>query len=112
MDASPVLATMPAETHSVDWELRLGFLIHDVSRLRRSAFDRCLKPLNVTRSQWWVLAYLSREDGMTQSQLAEQLDLGKVAVGGLIDRLEKSGLVRRDADPRDQPTNRLFFWSK
>jgi len=31
--------------------------------------------------QWWVLAYLSREDGMTQSQLAEELDLGKVAVG-------------------------------
>ena len=73
-----------AELHTIDWELRLGFLIHDVSRLRRSAFDRCLKPLNVTRSQWWVLAYLSREDGMTQSQLAIELDLGKVAVGGLI----------------------------
>ena len=66
---------MATETHTIDWELRLGFLIHDVSRLRRSAFDRCLKPLNVTRSQWWVLAYLSREDGMTQSQLAEELDL-------------------------------------
>ena len=52
--------TVTAATHSIDWELRLGFLIHDVSRLRRSAFDRCLKPLNVTRSQWWVLAYLSR----------------------------------------------------
>ena len=50
-----------ADPHSIDWELRLGFLIHDVSRLRRSAFDRCLKPLNVTRSQWWVLAYLSAE---------------------------------------------------
>ena len=83
---------MATEPHTTDWELRLGFLIHDVSRLRRSAFDRCLKPLNVTRSQWWVLAYLSREDGMTQSQLAEELDLGKVAIGGLIDRLEKSGL--------------------
>ena len=71
---------MATETHSIDWELRLGFLIHDVSRLRRSAFDRCLKPLNVTRSQWWVLAYLSREDGMTQSQLAEELDLWSLAV--------------------------------
>src|SRR6201993_5559851 len=94
-----------AESYDVDWELRLGFLIHDVSRLRRSAFDRVLKPLNVTRSQWWVLAYLSREDGVTQSQLAEELDLGKVAVGGLIDRLEKSGLVRRDPDPLDRRVN-------
>ncbi len=103
---------MPTDPHSIDWELRLGFLIHDVSRLRRSAFDRCLKPLNVTRSQWWVLAYLSREDGMTQSQLAEELDLGKVAVGGLIDRLEKSGLVRREADATDRRVNRVFLEPK
>lgn len=100
------------DPHSIDWELRLGFLIHDVSRLRRSAFDRCLKPLNVTRSQWWVLAYLSREDGMTQSQLAVELDLGKVAVGGLIDRLEKAGLVRREADAADRRVNRVFLEAK
>jgi DNA-binding MarR family transcriptional regulator len=100
------------ELHTIDWELRLGFLIHDVSRLRRSAFDRCLKPLNVTRSQWWVLAYLSREDGMTQSQLAIELDLGKVAVGGLIDRLQKSGLVRREADASDRRVNRVFLEPK
>jgi DNA-binding MarR family transcriptional regulator len=103
---------MASDPHSIDWELRLGFLIHDVSRLRRSAFDRCLKPLNVTRSQWWVLAYLSREDGMTQSQLAEELDLGKVAVGGLIDRLEKAGLLRRDADASDRRINRIFLQPK
>jgi DNA-binding MarR family transcriptional regulator len=100
---------MSAKTSSTDWELQRGFLIHDVSRLRRSAFDRCLKPLNVTRSQWWVLAYLARKDGMTQSQLAEELDLGKVAIGGLIDRLEKSGLVRREADTTDRRVNRVFL---
>jgi DNA-binding MarR family transcriptional regulator len=103
---------MASDLHSIDWELRLGFLIHDVSRLRRSAFDRCLRPLNVTRSQWWVLANLSREDGMTQSQLAEELDLGKVAVGGLIDRLEKSGLLRREADAADRRVNRVFLEPK
>ena len=98
--------------HTTDWELRLGFLIHDVSRLRRSAFDRCMKPMNITRSQWWVLAYLSREDGMTQSKLAEELDLGKVAVGGLIDRLEKVGFVRREADAGDRRVNRIFLEPK
>lgn len=103
---------MADEDHSFDWELRLGFLIHDVSRLRRSAFDRVAKPMNLTRSQWWVLAVLSREDGMTQSQLAEELDLGKVAVGGSIDRLEKSELVRRDSDPSDRRVNRVFLQPK
>jgi DNA-binding MarR family transcriptional regulator len=108
----PTAAAATPDAHATDWELRLGFLIHDVSRLRRSAFDRCLKPLNVTRSQWWVLAYLSREDGMTQSQLAVELDLGKVAVGGLIDRLEKSGLLRREADSSDRRVNRIFLEPK
>ena len=100
------------KTHGIDWELRLGYLIHDVSRLRRSAFDRCMKPLNVTRSQWWVLAYLSREDGMTQSRLAEELDIGKVAIGGLIDRLEKSEFLRREADATDRRVNRIFLEAK
>jgi len=108
----PGVSPMAEVAHTVDWELRLGFLIHDVSRLRRSAFDRCLKPLNVTRSQWWVLAYLSRQDGMTQSQLAEELDMGKVAIGGLIDRLEKSGLLRREADASDRRVNRVFLEPK
>jgi DNA-binding MarR family transcriptional regulator len=95
--------------HSVDWELRFGYLIHDVSRLRRSAFDRFIKELNVTRSQWWVLAYLSRQDGMPQTRLANELDVGKVAMGGLIDRLEKSGLVRRVADDTDRRVKRIFL---
>ena len=103
---------MARETDIIDWELRLGFLIHDVSRLLRSASDRCLKPLNVTRSQWWVLAYLSRQDGMTQSQLADELDLGKAAVGNLIDRLEKGGLLRRVADVHDRRINRIFLEPK
>jgi DNA-binding MarR family transcriptional regulator len=100
---------MTKELHTIDWELHLGYLIHDVSRLRRSAFDRCIKPLNVTRSQWWVLAYLSREDGMTQTRLAEELDVGKVAMGGLIDRLERSGFVRREPDATDRRVKRIFL---
>lgn len=99
-------------TRTIDWELELGFLIHDTSRLRRSAFDRYLRPLNITRSQWWVLAYLSRGDGLTQSDLADQLDLGRVAIGGLIDRLEKNGMVRRVADPNDRRVNRIYLEPK
>jgi DNA-binding MarR family transcriptional regulator len=59
-----------------------------------------------------VLAYLSREDGMTQTQLAEELDLGKVAVGGLIDRLEKTSFVRREPDPADRRVNRIYLEPK
>lgn len=103
----------PSRKHcEQDWDIKLGFLLHDVSRLRRNLFDRCLKPMGVTRAQWWVLAHLSREDGGTQQQLASALDIGKVAIGGLIDRLESNGLVERRSDAADRRVNRIFISGK
>lgn len=94
---------------NLDTSLRFGFLIHDVSRLRRIVVDRALKPLGLTRSQWWVLAFLSRRDGMTQTALAADLDLTKVAIGGLIDRMEAGGFVERRADERDARARRVYL---
>ena len=94
---------------NLDANLRFGFLIHDISRLRRIVVDRALKPLGITRAQWWVLAFLSRRDGMTQTALAGDLDLTKVAVGGLLDRMENGGFVERHADQRDARARRVFL---
>jgi len=90
-------------------EFRIGFLVHDVSRLRRTVVDKALSPSGVTRSQWWVLANLSRQngEGMMQTELARVLDIGKVALGGLIDRLEANGYVVRKADPVDRRAKRI-----
>ena len=71
-------------------------------------FDRALAPLGITRSQWWVLAFISRKDGLPQTQLANELDVGKVAVGALIDRLESSGFVIRQADAVDRRVKRVY----
>ena len=101
---------MPKEEHP----FRIGFLIHDVSRLRRTVVDKALRPLGITRSQWWVLANLSRDDGtaMMQTELARVMDVGKVTLGGLIDRLESCGLVKRQADPHDRRAKRIVMTQK
>ncbi|MFD2136796.1 MarR family winged helix-turn-helix transcriptional regulator [Novosphingobium resinovorum] len=77
--------------------------------MRRIVVDRALKPLGITRSQWWVLAFLSRRDGMTQTALAADLDLTKVAIGGLVDRMEAGGFVERRADERDARARRIYL---
>lgn len=100
--------SMPKDLNS---NLRFGFLVHDVSRMRRIVVDRALKPLGVTRSQWWVLAFLSRRDGMTQTALAVELDLTKVAIGGLIERLETAGLLARRSDVTDARARRVYLTS-
>ncbi len=71
--------------------------------------DRALKPLGITRAQWWVLAFLSRRDGMTQTALAADLDLTKVAVGGLLDRMENAGFVERRTDQSDGRARRVYL---
>ncbi len=94
--------------------LRAGFLVHDVSRLRRTAFDQRVKPLGITRSQWWVLANLSRHEGedMMQIELARLLDVGKVTLGGLVDRLEENGFVVRTPDKLDRRSKRVSVSAK
>jgi len=90
---------------------RLGFLLHDVSRLRRTLVDKVMKPLGITRSQWWVLTNLSRDSSneMMQTELANVLDVGKVALGGLLDRLEASGYVERKIDAVDRRAKRVLM---
>jgi MarR family transcriptional regulator, transcriptional regulator for hemolysin len=90
---------------------RLGFLIHDVSRLRRTVVDKSMKPIGITRSQWWVLTNLSRGSTheMVQTELARVLDIGKVALGGLLDRLEAAGYIERRADPVDRRAKRVVM---
>lgn len=96
-------------------EFRIGFLVHDVSRLRQTVFDQAMKPHGVTRAQWWALAQLTRYDpsgGMTQAELARLLGLGKVAVGGMVDRLEAAGLVVRTADAADRRIKRVHVTAR
>jgi len=104
-----MVKVMPNQLNDFDNILRFGFLIHDVSRLRCIVVDRVLKPLGITRSQWWVLAFLSRRDGMAQTALASDLDLTKVAVGNLLDRLEATGFIERRNDVSDGRTRRVFL---
>ena len=107
--ASPVVEPAPARPTAQPF--RFGFLVHDVSRMRRTLFDVRMKPLGITRSQWSVLAALSRggNDGVMQIELARQMDVGKVTIGGLIQRLENIGYVRREDDTKDRRARRVFI---
>jgi len=90
-------------------ERNFGFLIHDIARLMRTEFDQTMKPLGLTRSQWWVLAYLLRKDGPTQKELGDILDISKVTLSGLINRLEARGWVERRPDSEDRRAKRIFL---
>jgi MarR family transcriptional regulator for hemolysin len=96
----------------VNFERNLGFLLGDVARLTRTAFDRRVASLGLTRSQWWVLTYVFRDQGLTQSELVDHLEIGKVVLGNLIDWLEAKGWVDRRPDANDRRINRVHLTDK
>lgn len=90
-------------------ERNFGFLVNDVARLLRTTFDRRVRDLGLTRSQWWVLNHLFRQDGITQSSLAEILEIEKATLGRLLDRMEAKGLVQRQVDAHDRRAKRVYL---
>ena len=107
-------------------ERHIGFLISDVARLMRTAFDRRVRRLGLTRAQWLVINRVNRRPGATQSELAEMLEVEKVTAKGanilelgnevekataarMIDRMEKKGWVVRRPDAADRRVNRLHL---
>jgi DNA-binding MarR family transcriptional regulator len=106
----PTVVKAAPERPAGPTDFRIGFLVHDVSRLRKTLFDQEMKHLEITRAQWWALAQLSRDgrpEGMLQTELAQVLDVGKVAISGLISRLEAGGFVVRGMDKTDRRAQRI-----
>jgi DNA-binding MarR family transcriptional regulator len=94
---------------TVDHEKNFGFLIQDVARLMKCAFDRRIKELGLTRSQWFAIAFLRRSDGLTQQQLADQMDIERAPLSKILTRLEKTGWIRKVPDAHDKRANRIFL---
>ena len=92
-----------------DLSRNFGFILNDVARLMRTRFDRRVRALGVTRSQWWVLNHLFRNNGATQSELADILEVEKATLGRLLDRMEQKGWVRREADTADRRVKHVFL---
>ena len=90
-------------------EQQIGFLLNDASRLLRLQIDARAQRLGLTRSQWRVLLHLSNNEGISQSGLAEIIEIERMTLGRLIDRLEAAGWVRRRPDPADRRVKRLYL---
>lgn len=72
-----------------------GFLLTDCARLLRKLIDRRLQPLGLSRAQWSVLAILSNQEGLSQSEISARLEIEKSTAGRLIDQVERSGWIER-----------------
>lgn len=71
-----------------------------------------LASFDLTPAQFDVLSHLASQPGQHQQDLADHLLVTKGNVCGLLDRLERSGLVEREPDPEDRRANILFLTTR
>lgn len=92
-----------------DHEQSCAFLIYDTVRLIRRRFDAAISDLGLTEAKWRILATLKRWPGMSQSAIADRLDIEKAPAGLALDWLEGKGWVRREPDQADRRARRVWL---
>jgi MarR family transcriptional regulator for hemolysin len=94
---------------SLDLKRQLVAQLVESSRLLRNYIDHRAKGRGSTRAQWIVLFRLRQQEGLSQVDLAEVLELQPISLVRLLDRLVEHGLLERRHDPKDRRANRLFL---
>ena len=94
---------------SLDLKRQFIAQLVESSRLLRNYIDHRAKARGSTRAQWIVLFRLREQEGLSQVDLADVLELQPISLVRLLDRLVEHGLVERRPDPKDRRANRLFL---
>ena len=94
---------------SLDLKRQLVAQLVESSRLLRNYIDHRAKGRGTTRAQWIVLFRLRQQEGLSQVDLADVLELQPISLVRLLDRLVEHGLLERRHDPKDRRANRLFL---
>lgn len=92
-----------------------GFLIAKIHQLAGRIFNRLLKDYGITElntAQGRIMFVLWRSDGIPISDLAEKTGLGKSTLTSMLDRLEKTGFLRRSPSPDDRRSVLVFRTEK
>lgn len=90
-------------------DMNFLFTLGELQRLVRAFADREAARFGITRAQWAVLAKVERNEGMKQTELAEQMEMQPITLTRLIDKLCDNGWIERRGDDTDRRVNRLYL---
>jgi DNA-binding MarR family transcriptional regulator len=83
---------------------RLIYLVFTAQQKLKTYLNNTLSSegVTVTPAQAAILFMLREKDGQSMSELSQVLSMDNSTVTGLVDRLQRSGLVTRRANPDDR----------
>ena len=93
----------------IDIEKSVGFLLAKAYQRACALFKEEFDHYDITPQQFGLLAFLWLEDGLSQAELSARSQIDRTTMGGIIDRLEKEGLVERRHHPEDRRAYQVFL---
>lgn len=89
----------------------LFYMMHELSRLISTYFDQAMAEHQLTHAQWWSMMHVSENEGVTQTELATIMQMGRASAGKLLERLEAKGWIERRPDAADSRVRRVYLTS-
>ena len=87
---------------TIDESIQVARLCQEVMHLFKHNMDRLLDDTGMSAPQGMLLGVLGRNKKMKITELSSQLCLSNSTVSGIIDRLEKQGMVYRERSEEDK----------
>jgi len=87
----------------------IGFLLSKAYQRAWAIMREEIETFDLTPPQFGLLAFLWLQDGLTQVELSEKGQIDRTTIGGLVDRLEKLGLVERRQHPQDRRAYKIHL---
>ncbi|MCG9676794.1 MarR family transcriptional regulator [Vibrio sp. Isolate24] len=92
-----------------DRQSSFGWLINVMANDAAKTFDTELKKHGLTIALWPTLMCLWEEEGVTQREIAQKSKVENSTTTRTLDKLEKLGLVERQADPNSRRSFRIYL---
>lgn len=80
--------------------------------MMRRDFQARTHGLKMTQTQAKALVTIARREGLTQTALAQRMEVQPMTIVRLIDRMQRAGLVIRRKDPKDRRAVGLYLTPK
>jgi len=91
----------------INSDVPLGGLFSVIYRSRNIYLNNSVDMAGLSYGQFYALILLSKEEDITQDQIASAFHLDKGTVARAVRKLEDSGYVRRKPDPENRRAHRL-----
>jgi DNA-binding MarR family transcriptional regulator len=90
-------------------ENHVGYLIQQIAHLSEQLYNKNLANEDISISHAKVIYHLYQNDGMTQSELQQDLLIKASSITKLIDVLVEKGLVQRATSHEDARIKRIYL---